>query len=399
VIRELGLGRERRIEVQRFACLKCGHTFSLRVQARRRYSEAFALEVVQQHLDGKSYRVIAREVYGSSGRKISPTSLVHMVQESTTRCKSAWEISRERRPRWEGYLLLDEKMVSVAGQHLWFYGAFDSSGDVVHWRAVRELRVDEAMSFLQEVQALHYPCRGITTDMDTVLRRAVQEEYGEKPHQYCLKHALGALETDIGYKPLMVRRKRIRRALREEFEGLRERKGVYLRRAHHGFLDHWHETRDESRNARAIRDLRDACYVILFARTEAKARERLDELRSRRSILVARKWKAIAFLERHWEHLMMHHHVRHLPRTNNIAEGFNKQIQRRLKTIESFQHRATAIPYMNLLVAYLRFKPYTDCRGNRKHLNGKNRLQAAGLKRTPTDWLGTCLKHAEIGNR
>ena len=82
-----------------------------------------------------------------------------------------------------------------------------------------------------------------------------------------------------------------------------------------------------------------------------------------------------------------------------MAESFNKQIQRRVKTIESFQRHMTAIPYMNLLVAYLRFKPYTDCRGARKHLNGKNRLQAAGLRRLPNDWLGACTKLPVIGNR
>jgi len=47
---------------------------------------------------------------------------------------------------------------------------------------------------------------------------------------------------------------------------------------------------------------------------------------------------------------------------------------------------------MNLLVAYLRLKPYTDCRRLRKHLNGKNRLQAAGLKHLSKDWLSLCLK-------
>jgi len=58
---------------------------------------------------------------------------------------------------------------------------------------------------------------------------------------------------------------------------------------------------------------------------------------------------------------MRHHSVRGLPRTNNMAENFNKQLMRRIKTIESFQHRKSATNYMNLLVAYLRLKPYTDC--------------------------------------
>jgi len=336
--------------------------------------------------------VIAREVFAWSGRRISPTSLAHMVQEAAVRCKSAWEMSRELKPRWQGFLVVDEKMVSVRGKQQWFYGAFDTTGDVVHWRAVKELTVGEAMAFVHEVKDLGYPCRGITTDLDTVLTRAVEEEYPEKPHQYCLKHALAALETLLGYKGLMARQKRRQVRMRQEFDGLRQSKGLFLRRAHGSFLEHWQQTRGQSRNARAISSLREQCYGILFAKTEAESRERLKDLRRTRSMLWTRKWKAVDFLERHWDRLMMHHRMRGLPRTNNMAESFNKQIQRRLKTIESFQHRVTAIPYMNLLVAYLRLKPYTDCRGARRHLNGGNRLQAAGLKHLPNDWLRTCLK-------
>ena len=347
---------------------------------------------MRRHVEGESYRVIAREVLARSGRKISPTSLAHVVQGAAERCKSAWEMSRELKPRWQGFLVLDEKMASVRGKQQWFYGAFDTTGDVVHWRAVKELTVGEAMAFVQEVKELGYPCRGITTDLDTVLTRAVEEVYAEKPHQYCLKHALAALELLLGYKSLMARRKRSQMKMRQEFEALRDRKRLSLRRAEGRFMVQWQKTRDQSRNARAIGSLRDACYAILFAKTEEEAWERLKDLRRTRSLLWTRKWRAVGFLERHWDRLMVHHRVRGLPRTNNMAESFNKQIQRRLKTIESFQHRVTAIPYMNLLVAYLRLKPYTDCRGARRHLNGGNRLQAAGLKHLPNDWLVTCLK-------
>jgi len=387
------------VEIQRFVCLGCGKSFTVRQEGRRRYSEAFAGEVVRRHVEGESYRVIAREVFAWSGRKISPTSLSHVVQEAAKRCKSALEMSRELKPHWDGFLVLDEKMVSVQGAQQWFYGAFDTTGDVVHWRAVRELTVNEAVGFVEEIKALRYPCRGITTDLDAVLTRAVEVSYPEKPHQYCLKHALATLEKLLGYKTEMVRQKRLRVKMRQEFETLRDRKRLSLHRAQGRFLVQWQKTRPMSRNARAISALRDACYAILFAKTEAEAHEGLRELRHRRSTILARKWRAISFLERHWARLMMHHRVKGLPRTNNMAESFNKQIQRRLKTIESFQYRSTASAYMNLLVAYMRLKPYTDCRGARRHLNGRNRLQAAGLKHLPNDWLVTCLKQAAFGNR
>jgi hypothetical protein len=73
-------------------------------------------------------------------------------------------------------------------------------------------------------------------------------------------------------------------------------------------------------------------------------------------------------------------------------ETFNKVLKRRLKTIESFQYETTAVNYMNLLVACLRLKPYTDSRGRRKQLNGRSRLEAAGFPRAPGDWLDHCLK-------
>lgn len=82
-----------------------------------------------------------------------------------------------------------------------------------------------------------------------------------------------------------------------------------------------------------------------------------------------------------------------IEKTNIMAESFNKQLQRRFKTIEAFQtfpqdpSDNTAFNYLNLIRCYLRFKPYTDCRGDRKHRNGKSPLQLCGVKLANKDWL------------
>jgi transposase-like protein len=89
---------------------------------------------------------------------------------------------------------------------------------------------------------------------------------------------------------------------------------------------------------------------------------------------------------------MTHHRVVEMPRTTNLVENVNKQLERRYKTIEAFQRHSTAIHYTNLLVAYLRQKPYTDCRGSRKHLNGKSRLASAKVRGLDRNWLKNCLK-------
>jgi transposase-like protein len=351
------------------------------------------LAVTRRHIEGGSYRVIARDVCRLTGRKISPTSLQQMVATVALRAKSAWVMSRELKPHWSGFLVVDEKRVPVKRGVLWCYVAVDGTGDIVHWCPVSECSVTEATRFLEEVQALGYPCQGITSDLDSSLTLAIGWAYAKKPHQYCVKHALGALEKILGYRPSQRQQRHRTGQLRTDFERLPLKKGLFMVKASQEFLQEWRSTRVPSHKAREISALRDRCQRILCARSQRQALDLLGCLRRHHSSERVRKWKAVAFLERHWVRLMRHHSVRGLPRTNNMAETFNRQVKRRIKTIESFQHRQTAVAYMNLLVAYLRLKPYTDCRGQRKHLNGKSRLQAAGVRIHPRQWLKACLEN------
>ncbi len=393
-MRQLDVGQERLLAVQRFLCLSCDKSFTASVGERHRtYSAAFMTAVTRRHIEGESYRVIARDVYRLTGRKISPTSVQEMVATVALRAKSAWEMSREFNPHWSGFLVVDEKQVPVRRTALWCYVAVDTTGDIVHWCPVCECSVSEAVRFLEEVKALGYGCKGITSDLDTSLTLGIGRVYAKTPHQYCVKHALAVLEKIVGYRQTRQRQRWHVGQLRTGFERLPLRKGLYLVKASQDFVDQWRKSRAPSRKAREIAVLRDQCQRILCARSQKQALDLLACLRRHHSSERARKWRAVAFLERHWVRLMRHHCVRGLPRTNNMAETFNRQLKRRLKTIENFQHRDSAIAYMNLLVAYVRLKPYTDCRGGRRHLNGKSRLQAAGVKLNPQNWLAAGLKN------
>ena len=374
--------------------MSCDKSFTATAGERHRsYSAAFILDVARRHIEGESYRVIARDVYRLTARKISSTSVQQMVAIVASRVKTAWAMSKEFRPHWSGYLVVDEKRIPVRRSVLWCYVAVDTTGDIVHWCPVAECSVSEAMRFLEEVKALGYMCRGITSDLDSVLTLAIGRVYAKTPHQYCVKHALGVVEKILDYRPSQQRQRRRAGQLRSDFERLPLRKGLYLVKASQDFVDQWRRTRVVSQKAREIAVLREQCRGILCAHSQKQALDLLACLRHYRSSERVRKWKVVAFLERHWVYLMRHHSVRGLPRTNNMAETFNRQLKRRIKTIETFQHRQTAIEYMNLMVAYLRLKPYTDCRYQRKHLNGKSRLQAAGVRIHPKLWLKACLEN------
>ena len=332
---------------------------------------------------------------GRTGRRSSPTRLQRRVEEVASRCKTAWEMSRELRPRWNGVVLVDEKMCPVRGKGQWFYLAVDTTGDIMHCRPVPELSSTEAAKFLEEVQALAVQIKGVVSDLDPALTRAVAVVYAEIPHQYCIKHALAAIGILIGYVE------------RDEGHWRKTHSGVDEPVAQRGDQDgeaevskdrmlvgQQHATGLSVAGENSIGVLYEMCRMILAAPTERQARALFDVLGENKGFPEKQHRKAVRFLTRRWDHLMMHHRVAGLPRTTNLVENVNKQLQRRYKTIEAFQHRSTAIHYTNLLVAFLRQKPYTDCRGSRKHLNGKSRLASARVRNLHLNWLKNCLKPA-----
>lgn len=302
-------------------------------------------------------------------------------------------MSRELRPRWDGVVLLDEKMCPVRRKGQWLYLAVDTTGDIMHCRPVPELSSTEASKLLKDVLVLGVQLKGVVTDLDPALTRAVTAVCPQIPHQYCIKHALAAIGMLIGYAERVDRRRRRTRSELDEDED------------EHRYHD---RGKDQSGTTVYVADqmpscpkpmergslaaMFEACRMILSAPTEHQARRAYDALKNEHSFPVKEHHKALRFLKRRWGHLMMHHRVPGLPRTTNLVENVNKQLERRYKTIEAFQYRSTAIHYTNLLVAFLRQKPYTDCRGSRKHLNGKSRLAAAKIRGLHPDWLKNCLK-------
>jgi transposase-like protein len=301
-------------------------------------------------------------------------------------------MSRELRPRWDGVVLLDEKMCPVRWRGQWLYLAVDTTGDILHCRPVPELSSTEAAQLLKEVLELGVRLKGIVTDLDPALTRAVAVVCPQIPHQYCIKHALAAIGILIGYAERVDRRRRRTRSELDEDQG--EHRHHECEKDGFGKNESVADQTPSCLKAMergSLAALFEACRMILSAPTEHQARRAYDALKNEHSFPVKEHHKALRFLKRRWVHLMMHHRVPGLPRTTNLVENVNKQLERRNKTIEAFQYRSTAIHYTNLLVAFLRQKPYTDCRGSRKHLNGKSRLASAKIRGLHPDWLKNCL--------
>lgn len=69
------------------------------------------------------------------------------------------------------------------------------------------------------------------------------------------------------------------------------------------------------------------------------------------------------------------------PRTTNLIESYNKQLNGRLKTIQGFQSFQTAERWLSAWILRRRLTPFTDCRKRFRHLNGTCSLEKTRMKK------------------
>ena len=74
--------------------------------------------------------------------------------------------------------------------------------------------------------------------------------------------------------------------------------------------------------------------------------------------------------------------ISHCPHDTNLIELFNSHLQARLKSIKGLKSFHGAERFLNAYVLRRRTKPFTDCRGQFKHLNQKCSLQMTIKKQT-----------------
>lgn len=105
--------------------------------------------------------------------------------------------------------------------------------------------------------------------------------------------------------------------------------------------------------------------------------------------------KLIINFEEHQEYLLNYLKYPHLniPKTTNLIEGYNSQLELRLASIRGFETTKTAKNYINAWIIKRRFTKFTDCKKPFKSLNGKTPLECAGVDiSTIKDWIKWCKK-------
>lgn len=69
------------------------------------------------------------------------------------------------------------------------------------------------------------------------------------------------------------------------------------------------------------------------------------------------------------------------PKTTNLIESYNKQLNGRLKTIQGFQSFQSAERWLSAWILQRRMTPFTDCKKKFRHLNGICSLEKTRMKK------------------
>ena len=254
-------------------------------------------------------------------------------------------MASELKPRWSGYLFIDEKSIFIKGAEWFLLLAVDlKTQDIVHWELVsREDETNVAWFLIIIKMVIKYPFKGVISDLLPEFFGTVCWLLPEIPHQFCTYHAYRATE-------------------------------FYLKYHYTGGDQLWAE------KFLFITRIICRCKALSTALRAIDYLERhQDELRKARLI------KRMNILRIRFPNLIKRFKDHNLRPDNNIVENVVKQLNQKFKKVAGFEFYETAYNSIKLLVMRYRFHVFNCSRipGN----NGKSPLELAGIDTSNINWV------------
>jgi len=320
-------------------------------RARARFADDVVLEAVRLYVQGlTSYRVLSNLLERRTGRPVSRFALNTWVDEVGARAKTTLELSAELTPSWGGFLGVDGKAITVAGEECCLLVGVDyETQDIVH-SLVCEKEAGEYFAKLVIEAKLDagYPLEGLFTDYGKGFVNAHACNFPVIPWQLCRVHLGRQLETSI-------------------------------------------PTLKHTQRAPEQAELKARIRAVLYADTYDEACRlwyKLSDERKRFAACHRAGSDSLRHLQTYFGLYTMHHSVPGLPPDTNVVENVIKQLGKKLRLMEGFATLESADHFCRLLVACYRFKRFTDSRNGN---NGRAPLEAAGVDLKGRDWLTSLL--------
>ena len=355
-----------------------------------------------------------------------------MVNRETARLQSSTDVTRHFFPQcaYSGNHIVDGKYVPVKevvrmsprgkiprswkrakvkrGMVL-IWGADYGTHDILHHEFGLSENVFLYGNYFKTLKELGYPMKSCTIDEKKEIIEAVPAYFPDCIVQLCIRHYVAKISRISGIKHIIIKINSYEKQLNRLFPN----KGV----------DRIPPSRQYAlaraiRCSNAIADLEFryelllefyyAVIAVLCADTHEIALRRIDSLeryflpRAQRLPYPAAHVRIVEELfkdlKADQEYLIAYlkYPLMHIPRTTNLVEGYNSQLESRLASIRGFESETTARNYVNAWIVKRRFTRFECCKKPFQHLNGKTSLECAGADISKVEnWITFCRKRPQ----
>lgn len=293
----------------------------------------------------------------------------------------------------KGKVPKSKKRQKVMRGKVLIWGADYSSHDIPHYEFDDSENSFAFNRYFLKLKSIDYPLKSITVDDKREIVGAVKRNFPNCIIQLCTRHYLKKISRLLGIGMIKRRIYSKQKAIDNLFAS---KHGEYIPTTRFSKIklaaQLTNEISELEYKYELLIDFQNIVESIVYASTyeiaeyrfkslieyfwprRFKMREQFDKCQ------VDTVKKLVSDFKEHKKYLLNYLKYPHLniPRTNNLIEGYNSQLELRLNSIKGFETIKTAENYLNVWIVKRRFSKFTDCRNNFKSLNGKTPLECAG---------------------
>ena len=335
---------------QRWFCLTCKRPF-IPVELKRDTVSPYDTEVREQatilYIDtGGSYRAVMRQLRQWGLPHVQTWQVWQWIQEVGQQCMDPFTLSQRVHPQWTGWLEVDGDRLRVGDQEVSILLAMDVETRDVPCAILGREHVYDFTRLFQQLKALDYPLKGLTSDGAGVIAKAYRKVFPQGLHQRCTVHLARTFDE----------------WLQPHYATFPHLPSEYQRfqRAFHGFAEAptWQE---------ALPYLK---FLLRYPSFQRPA------FQMAREVLI----QTLPQLTPGFFHPAM-------PRTNNLIENLIRFLDRRLTPMDRFHSSESAWSILKLLILFYRFHKFDNPSKAYRHIKDRSPLELAGVDTHRLFWL------------
>lgn len=260
---------------------------------------------------------------------LSKQTILEFIERVADRLPTVDDIDNLFHPKRSGYLALDGVWYKYRGINFVLLICFDPvTFDIISYLVAKKECYESYQKLIQKFfPKLKKPIRGIYCDGDRGLIKAIKLNFPGTPIQVCVVHKEFRLGQLLPFK-----RAYVGKSLDPKFK-------------------------------KKVRFFKETAEATIYAKTKKEAEENFKQLQKFMTKEKDEKLKkAFGSLRYNFKYLLTHFDHPGMERDNNIIEGFNSIIKRRLKLLKGFKKPANIDRYIKLVLLDYRFHEFIESR-------------------------------------